>query len=604
MCGIVGYVGFRDAAPLLIDALKRLEYRGYDSAGIAVATNAALDIRRAKGKIANLDALVKDEPIDGSAGIGHTRWATHGEPEVRNAHPHVSRTMDAHVAVVHNGIIENHAKLRSELIGNGVSFNSETDTEVICHLAAQFLETGHTPREAARATFARLEGNFAAALIFDAETDRLYMSRRGAPLVIGHGDGEMFIGSDAIALAPLTRRLTYLGEGDFASISADDFDILDADGMPAARPEVISQVDASDVELGAYAHFMRKEIDEQPEAVSRTLAHYLTGDAGVQNIDIDFRDYDRILMVACGTAYYACLTARYWFEKKANLPVDLDIASEFRYREPPIPDRTLAIFVSQSGETADTLAALEYAHGKGATCLAVVNAAESSIARGSHCTMPIFAGPEIGVASTKAFTCQLTALAILALKAASDRWAQCDAVTQNMRKALGDIPDLIRAALASEPEFEALSADLAGASDMIFLGRGAMRAIALEGALKLKEISYIHAEGYAAGELKHGPIALIDEAMPVISLTPSDGLSDKMLSNVEEVLARKGRIVLIGDGDDGLTVPYRVNMPKTPDFVAPIIYAVPMQLLAYHVAVAKGTDVDRPRNLAKSVTTE
>jgi glutamine---fructose-6-phosphate transaminase (isomerizing) len=604
MCGIVGYVGNRDAAPLLLSALKRLEYRGYDSAGIAVATSGVVDIRRAKGKIANLEEVVEADPIAGQVGIGHTRWATHGAPEVRNAHPHLAASEPSRIAVVHNGIIENHASLRARLVAQGAVFVSDTDTEVICHLAAYHAAQGLGPRDAARATFAELEGNFAVALLFEAETDRLYMSRRGAPLVIGHGDGEMFIGSDAIALAPLTRRLTYLGEGDFVSISANDFDILDAEGNAVDRPETISTVDASDVEQGAYAHFMRKEIDEQPEAVSRTLTHYLSGQDGVENIDIDFTQFDRVLMVACGTAYYACLTSRYWFEREAGLPVDLDIASEFRYREPPIPARTLAIFVSQSGETADTLAALEYARNKGAHCVAVVNAPESSIARGSHVTMPIFAGPEIGVASTKAFTCQLTALAILALKAGQDRATLSIEDQKTMRTALSALPGYIRSSLATETALAAISDDLAAARDMIFLGRGAMHAIALEGALKLKEISYIHAEGYAAGELKHGPLALVDDAVPVISLTPNDWLSDKMLSNVEEVLARKGKVVLIGDADDGLTVPYRIAMPSVPDVVAPIVYAVPMQLLAYHVALARGTDVDRPRNLAKSVTTE
>lgn len=607
MCGIVGYIGARSATPILISGLKRLEYRGYDSAGVAVSGQCGIEVRRAAGKIARLDALLTADPLEGQAGIGHTRWASHGGPSLANAHPHTAGEGQTRVSVVHNGIIENHEELRAELEASGAEFSSQTDTETICQLAHRFLKQGMAPAAAAQATFGRLEGSYATALLFEADPDHLHLARQGSPLVIGHGEGEMFLGSDAIALAGLTRRVTYLEEGDTATLSRMGCQVRDASGQSVHRPETLSSVSAGSADLGDYAHYMRKEIDEQPTAIAALLAHYLPrgeGSADVAPIEIDFSRYDRILMVACGTAFYACLTARYWFEKEAGIPVDLDIASEFRYREPPIPARTLAIFVSQSGETADTLAALRFARGRADTVLSLVNAPESSIARESDIVLPLLAGPEIGVASTKAFTSQLVLLAILSIKASQDRAGRNNTALDQLRSALRRLPDQVQDAIALEPVIQHYAAEIAAASDAIFLGRGALYPIALEGALKLKEITYIHAEGYASGELKHGPIALIEPAVPVIALAPDDALSEKSLSNVQEVMARDGQVLMVGPAGANLDVAGRIDMPDVDPFTAPILYAVPMQLLSYHAALARGTDVDQPRNLSKSVSIE
>ena len=603
MCGIVGILSDHEAAPAIVDALKRLEYRGYDSAGIATVDGGKLDRRRAMGKLVNLTDLLVHDPLPGKAGIGHTRWATHGVPSVTNAHPHQAGP----VAVVHNGIIENFKELRADLEGKGYTCQTETDSETIALGAQHHMDQGLAPRDAAEQTIARLDGAFALAFLFDGEEDLIIGARKGSPLAVGHGDGEMFIGSDAIALAGLTDRITYLEEGDRVVLTREGAEIHDADGRRANREVRQIRLDTRSMEKGGHRHFMAKEIAEQPVVLADALSHYL-GDDGIRlPRDLDFSKFDRIVMVACGTAYYACLTARDWFERVAGLPVDLDVASEFRYREPPIGPNTLAIFVSQSGETADTLAALRYCEAKAMT-LAVVNVAESSIARESDLSLPILAGTEIGVASTKAFTCQLTVLALLVLQAAHQRGVMGDADIANAVKDLRSLPGLISQALGTDDAVARISADLAEARDILFLGRGAMFPLALEGALKLKEISYIHAEGYASGELKHGPIALIDPAVPVIVMAPRDALFEKTVSNMQEVMARGGKVVLITDGrgaaEAGDGAWHVLQMPSVGDFLAPILYAIPAQLLAYHTAVAKGTDVDQPRNLAKSVTVE
>jgi glucosamine--fructose-6-phosphate aminotransferase (isomerizing) len=604
MCGIIGILGEHEAAPALVDALKRLEYRGYDSAGIATVNDGHLDRRRAVGKLVNLTDLLVHDPLAGKAGIGHTRWATHGAPTVTNAHPHRAGP----VAVVHNGIIENFRELRADLAGRGYATESDTDTEIVALLAQSFLDAGKTPVEAAEAAIARLEGAFALAFLFDGEPDLIVGARKGSPLAVGHGDGEMYLGSDAIALAPLTDRITYLEEGDRVVLTRKGATIRDADGRLVNRPMRRIRVDAARIEKDGHRHFMAKEIAEQPAVLARVMDAYLDGETlhfpdGMP----DFAQVDRVVMVACGTAFYACLTAKYWLERLARLPVEVDVASEFRYREPPIGPNTLAIFVSQSGETADTLAALRYCRDK-AAILSVVNVPESSIARESDLALPIHAGVEVGVASTKAFTCQLAVLSLIALKAGIDRGRLKAAEAAELRSALQSLPGLISQALNASEAIEAVSHDLSKARDILFLGRGIMYPIALEGALKLKEISYIHAEGYASGELKHGPIALIDPAVPVIVMAPRDGLFDKTVSNMQEVMARGGKVVLVTDAagaraaSDGA---WRViEMPSVPDALAPILYAIPAQLLAYHTAVAKGTDVDQPRNLAKSVTVE
>ncbi len=605
MCGIVGVLGNHEAAPLLVEALKRLEYRGYDSAGIATISGKTLDRRRAVGKLVNLGDLLVHEPLAGKSGIGHTRWATHGVPNVKNAHPHKA----GGVAVVHNGIIENFRELRSELGEKGIGFETDTDTETVALLAQYHISQGKTPVEAATATIAQLEGAYALCFLFEGEDDLLIAARKGSPLAIGHGNGEMFVGSDAIALAPMTDQITYLEEGDMAVLTRTSLEIRDAAGALANRDQRTIKMDTARVDKSGYKHFMAKEIAEQPTVLQGALAHYI-GDDGVilPEPGLDFRQVERMTLVACGTAFYACMVAKYWFEQVARLPIEIDVASEFRYREPPVTKGTVALFVSQSGETADTLAALRYMHEKADKILSVVNVPESSIARESDLALPILAGVEIGVASTKAFTCQLTTLAMLVLKAAQDRGEMTPAEVQDKLAALRGLPGVMNIALGIEERCKDIAQELAEARDILFLGRGQMYPLAHEGALKLKEISYIHAEAYASGELKHGPIALVDNHVPVIVMAPRDGLFDKTVSNMQEVMARGGKVLLISDqkgvDEAGEGVWQSIVMPEIDDFLAPILYAVPAQLLAYHTAIAKGTDVDQPRNLAKSVTVE
>ncbi|MDO6725586.1 glutamine--fructose-6-phosphate transaminase (isomerizing) [Cognatishimia sp. 1_MG-2023] len=607
MCGIVGVLGNHEAAPMLVESLKLLEYRGYDSAGIATVNNGVLDRRRSLGKLVNLSDLLVHEPLAGKSGIGHTRWATHGAPSVDNAHPHRAGP----VAVVHNGIIENFRELREELSQAGIPFHTETDTETVALLTQLHLQQGLTPVEAARKTLARLDGAFALAFLFEGEEDLIVAARKGSPLAIGHGDGEMFVGSDAIALSPMTNQITYLEEGDSAVLTRTSLEIRNESGEIANREKRTIEVGTARVDKAGHKHFMSKEIAEQPTVIGEAVRHYLSQDGTQVNLpgqDIDFSKIERMTMVACGTAFYACLTAKYWFEQLAGIPVEVDIASEFRYREPPITKGTVALFVSQSGETADTLAALRYCEGKVDKILSVVNMPESSIARESDVALPILAGTEIGVASTKAFTCQLTVMLMLALKAASDRGTLSDETIADHLSSLRALPSVLNTALEIESQMEAITRKLAEARDILFLGRGLMYPLALEGALKLKEISYIHAEAYASGELKHGPIALIDEHVPVVVLAPKDSLFDKSISNMQEVMARNGKVLLITDeaglkegGDD---VWNSIVLPEVDPVLSPILYAVPAQLLAYHTAIAKGTDVDQPRNLAKSVTVE
>ena len=607
MCGIVGVLGNHEVAPILVEALKRLEYRGYDSAGIATINNGQLDRRRAVGKLVNLSDLLVHEPLAGKSGIGHTRWATHGAPTLDNAHPHKA----GGVAVVHNGIIENFRELRAELSELGISFQTETDTETIALMTEHHMQRGAGPIEAARKTLDQLTGAFALAFLFDGEEDLIVAARKGSPLAIGHGDGEMYVGSDAIALAPLTDRITYLEEGDCAVVTRTSLEIRDANGALANRPARRIEIDSAAIDKAGHKHFMAKEIAEQPNVLARAIEHYLPSgeiDVNLPGDGIDFAKVDRLTMVACGTAYLACMTAKYWFEQIARLPVEIDVASEYRYREPPVTPCTVAIFVSQSGETADTLAALRYAQGKAEKIVSVVNVPESSIARESDLVLPILAGVEVGVASTKAFTCQLSVLLMLALKAGVDRGhISADAMADHIADLRG-LPSVINAALDLDQEFQRTGLALSEARDVLFLGRGKMYPLAHEGALKLKEISYIHAEAYASGELKHGPIALIDKHMPVVVLAPRDALFDKTVSNMQEVLARKGKVVLISD-KAGIEIAKEgvwktIQMPDVADLLTPILYAIPAQLLAYHTAVAKGTDVDQPRNLAKSVTVE
>jgi glucosamine--fructose-6-phosphate aminotransferase (isomerizing) len=605
MCGIVGVLGNHEAAPILVEALKRLEYRGYDSAGIATVNNGVLDRRRAVGKLVNLSDRLVHEPLAGKAGIGHTRWATHGAATEVNAHPHRS----GKVAVVHNGIIENFRELREFLAEQGIAHETDTDTETVALLAQHFVAQGQSPREAAQNTIARLEGAYALCLLFEGEEDLLIAARKGSPLAIGHGKGEMFVGSDAIALAPLTDTITYLDEGDWAVITRTSLEIRDADGQQVNREVRKVNIDAARIDKGGYKHFMAKEIAEQPVVMSEVLNRYLKGESvTLPEGGLDFTRINRLTMVACGTAFYACNVAKYWFEQIAGLPVEIDVASEFRYREPPITEGTVALFVSQSGETADTLAALRYCAGKADKIVAVVNVPESSIARESDLVLPILAGVEVGVASTKAFTNQLMTLAMLVLSAARQRGRLTDAELAEKVTALRALPGIVNTALTIEARCETLSHKLAEARDILFLGRGQMYPLALEGALKLKEISYIHAEAYASGELKHGPIALVDQHVPVIVMAPRDALFDKTVSNMQEVMARGGQVLLVTDkkGADeaGEGVWQTLIMPEVDDFLAPILYAVPAQMLAYYTAVAKGTDVDQPRNLAKSVTVE
>ena len=607
MCGIVGVLGNHEVAPLLVEALKRLEYRGYDSAGIATVNNGRLDRRRAVGKLVNLSDLLVHEPLAGKAGIGHTRWATHGAATVVNAHPHKAGP----VAVVHNGIIENFRDLREDLAAAGFAQESQTDTETVALLVRQAMERGATPVEAARQTLKRLHGAFALCFLFDGEEDLMIAARKGSPLAIGHGTGEMFVGSDAIALAPMTDRITYLEEGDWAVITRKGAEIFDDHDRRANRAETRIQIDATRIEKAGYKHFMAKEIAEQPVVLADGLRHYSTGGTNPAlhlPEGVDFTGVDRIVLVACGTASYACHVAKYWFEALAGLPCDIDIASEFRYREPPLSPTQWAVFVSQSGETADTLAALRYAKERVAKVVSVVNVPTSSIARESDLTLPIMAGVEVGVASTKAFTSQLMVLALMALKAGVDRGRLDAGALSRHLAALHALPGLMNHALGLSGDIAKLAEELARAQDILFLGRGPMYPMALEGALKLKEISYIHAEGYASGELKHGPIALIDAQVPVIVLAPRDALFDKTVSNMQEVMARHGKVLLISDAaglaEAGSGTWATLAMPAVDAIFAPILYAVPAQLLAYHTAIAKGTDVDQPRNLAKSVTVE
>ncbi|MBF9049297.1 glutamine--fructose-6-phosphate transaminase (isomerizing) [Roseobacter sp. HKCCD9010] len=603
MCGIVGVLGDHEVAPILVEALKRLEYRGYDSAGLATVQNGTLDRRRAVGKLVNLSDELVHNPLPGKSGIGHTRWATHGGPTVANAHPHRA----GRVAVVHNGIIENFRELRDRL--NGAAWESETDTETVAQLCEHYLNQGMTPRDAAVETLKHLEGAFALAFLFQGEGDLIVAARKGSPLAIGHGDGEMYVGSDAIALSPMTNRITYLEEGDYAFVTREGAEIYDAKGRRANRElrEIAAQ--ATQIDKGGHRHFMAKEVFEQPTVLADCLAHYAQGDTvQIPEGDVDFSETDRVILVACGTANYACLVAKYWFEQLAGLPCDVDIASEFRYREPPVSDKATALFVSQSGETADTLAALRYAEGKAARILSVVNVAESSIARESDLALPLKAGVEVGVASTKAFICQLGVLANLAILAGRQRGRIDAAREADMLRQLRALPALINQALALEDQIKRHTRTLARAQTVLFLGRGAMFPLALEGALKLKEISYIHAEGYASGELKHGPIALVDKTVPVVVLAPRDALFDKTVSNMQEVMARDGKVWLVTDkpgakqASDGAWK--TLVMPEVDPFFAPILYSIPAQLIAYHTAVHKGTDVDQPRNLAKSVTVE
>ena len=605
MCGIVGVLGTHEVAPILVEALKRLEYRGYDSAGIATVNGGHLDRRRAVGKLINLsDALVHD-PLRGKSGIGHTRWATHGAPSELNAHPHKCGP----VAVVHNGIIENYKELREKLSEAGLMPETETDTETVAMLTQLHMTQGKSPVDAALATVDELEGAFALAFLFDGEEDLMVAARKGSPLAVGHGEGENYVGSDAIALAPLTNRITYLEEGDRAILTRETIEIRDRMGRRVNREARTINMDAARVDKGGYKHFMAKEIAEQPSVLSACLSAYLT-ESGVALPDpgIDFTAIDRLTISACGTAYLAGLTAKYWFEQIAGLPVDVDIASEFRYREPPIPPKTAALFISQSGETADTLAALRYCRDKASAIWSVVNVPESSIARESDLALPIHAGIEIGVASTKAFTCQLMVLLLLALKAAEDRGRLTPERRDDILTALRALPGTFNAALGRDEVIAQAARRLAEARDILFLGRGLMYPLAHEGALKLKEISYIHAEAYASGELKHGPIALIDKNVPVVVLAPKDSLFEKTVSNMQEVMARGGQVLLVTDsagaaiaGNDVWKV---IQMPEVPEILTPILYALPAQLLAYHTAIAKGTDVDQPRNLAKSVTVE
>ena len=608
MCGIIGIIGRDAAAPHLIDALKRLEYRGYDSAGVATLEAGKLARRRAEGKLKNLETRLAREPLSGTIGIGHTRWATHGRPTENNAHPHATEN----VAVVHNGIIENFAELRRELEDQGIKFSTETDTEVIAHLVTEEIKRGASPVDAVKTTLPRLRGAFALAFLFAGEDDLLVGARKGSPLAVGFGDGAMYVGSDAIALAPFTDQVSYLEDGDWVVVTRSGAEIHDSGGKVAQRALIKSQASVLLIDKGNHRHFMAKEIHEQPEVVGHTLANYL--DMAAARVDLpmrlpfDFRALDRISIAACGTAYYAGLVARYWFEQFAHLPAEVDIASEFRYRDVPLKPGNLAICVSQSGETADTLASLRYARAQKQHALSIVNVPTSSIARESDVVMPTLAGPEIGVASTKAFTCQLAALACLAIAAGRARGSLSEDDEKSLVQALIEMPRRLNETLALEPQLEQLARDLAKSKDVLYLGRGTSFPIALEGALKLKEISYLHAEGYAAGELKHGPIALVDENMPVIVIAPHDKVFEKTFSNMQEVAARGGRLILMTDAEGARTAKAHtmvtLTLPAVHPAVAPIVYAVPVQLLAYHTAVLMGTDVDQPRNLAKSVTVE
>ncbi len=608
MCGIVGIISNREVTPLLINGLKRLEYRGYDSAGVATLVGDKIERRRAKGKIVNLEKKIAEEPLPGTIGIGHTRWATHGVPNEANAHPHATK----YVAVVHNGIIENYRELKAELEELGHKFESETDTEVVVHLISQKIEEGCTPQEAVSKSLKRLKGAFALGILFAGHQELMIGARKGSPLAIGYGDGEMFLGSDALALAPLTQKISYLEDGDWAVLTRDGVTVYDENDCKVERKVILSATSGAMIGKGEYRHFMLKEIYEQPQVIGDTLNTMINQDMDtitLPNLPFDLKDVTRMTIVACGTSYYAGLVAKYWIETIARVAVDIDVASEFRYRSPVLDKGGLALFISQSGETADTLAALRYCKEHGQKIVSIVNVAESSMARESDCVLRTLAGPEIGVASTKAFTTQLTLLACFAIALGRAKGTLPRDEEVRLSRALVEVPSRVADVLNNDERIEKIAQDIiADARDVLYLGRGSSFPIAMEGALKLKEISYIHAEGYASGEMKHGPIALIDETVPVVVVAPSDELFDKTVSNMQEVIARGGKVVFFGDSKGVSKVSDRsaaaIVLPEVDPFVAPILYAVPVQLLAYHTAVAKGTDVDQPRNLAKSVTVE
>jgi len=607
MCGIIGIVGNNPATPRLLEALKRLEYRGYDSAGIATLVNGSIDRRRAEGKLVNLDARIKETPLSGTTGIGHTRWATHGIPNEQNAHPHATDK----VAIVHNGIIENFAELRAEAAAAGCDLASETDTEVIAHLVTLQLNKGLTPKDAVFHTLQCLQGAFGLGFIFAGEHDLMIAARQGSPLALGFGDDEMYLGSDALALAPLTNRILYMEDGDWAVLTSNSADVYDAEGNAVERPIRLTELSGAAIGKGGYEHFMLKEIYEQPQVIGDTL-HSLVNPVErriiMPDTDVDLSKAEKLTLIACGTSYYACMTAKYWFESLARIPVEVDIASEYRYRDTVPPENGVAVFISQSGETIDTLAALRHAKSMGQKILSIVNAPESAIARESDAVLQTLAGPEIGVASTKAFTTQLTVLACLAVATAEARGTITTKEVGDIVGALTEIPARAAEVLNHDDAIRALAVSIAEARDVLYLGRGTNYPIALEGALKLKEISYIHAEGYAAGEMKHGPIALIDKDVPIICIAPADKLFEKTASNIMEVRARGGRVIVFSDsaGAERLSEHAEavIALPSVNAFVSPILYAIPVQLLAYHVAIIKGTDVDQPRNLAKSVTVE
>ncbi len=607
MCGIIGIVSDSAVADRLVDGLKRMEYRGYDSSGVCTIHDGDLIRRRAEGKLSNLVEELKRQPAPGEIGIAHTRWATHGAPNETNAHPHATE----HLAVVHNGIIENYKELRAELRGEGRTLESDTDTEVVAHLLSREVENGAAPEDAVKTVLPRLRGAFALAIAFRAHPDMLIGARLGSPLVVGYGEGETFLGSDALALAPLTQQISYLEEGDWVVVRRDGAQVFDQENEPVEREITTSGASAAATEKGNYRHFMQKEIFEQPTVVAQTLSSYIhraDNSVALPQFDFDLSSIRRVTIVACGTSFYAGLVAKYWFEHFARVPVDIDVASEFRYREPVLEEGGLALFISQSGETADTLAALRHCKANGQTIAVVVNVPTSSMAREADLLLPTHAGPEIGVASTKAFTCQLAVLAALAAHMAVKKGLMDRAEEEDVVAHLLEAPACLNAALDHDDDIAAMAHLIAPARDVLYLGRGPDYPLALEGALKLKEISYIHAEGYAAGEMKHGPIALIDEKVPVIVIAPSGPLFEKTISNMEEVRARGGQIVLISDAkgleDAGEGCLATIEMPRVHPLIAPLVYAVPVQLLAYHVACVKGTDVDQPRNLAKSVTVE
>lgn len=607
MCGIIGIIGKDSVSERILEGLKRLEYRGYDSAGIATLINGNIERRRAEGKLVNLSQRLQEQPLGGDVGIGHTRWATHGVPTENNAHPHT----DGKVAVVHNGIIENFRDLKAELTARGRVFESDTDTEVIVHLVSDFLDQGKSPREAVQATLHRIEGAFALVIVVAGHHDVIFGARRGTPLAVGLGEGEMYLGSDAMALSHLTNRLIYLEEGDWVEMTRDHVQVRDEHDNDVTREIKLSAVSGAMMGKGNYNHFMQKEIFEQPAVIGDTLHSFInpaTRTIKLPDMPFNIGEATRLTIVACGTSFYAGLVAKHWIERYAGLGVDVDVASEFRYRCPPLPKGGIALFISQSGETLDTLAALRYAKSKGQKILSIVNVAESTIARESDVVLQTYAGPEIGVASTKAFTTQLTVLACLAVTIGRENGTLTKDAEAAIVNALTELPKQAAEVLHHDEEIRQLALNIADARDVLYLGRGLGYPIAMEGALKLKEISYIHAEGYAAGEMKHGPIALIDQSVPIIVIAPSDELFEKTASNMQEAAARGGRVIFLSDAQGlamvGDMASATVELPKVADFVAPILYTIPVQMLAYHVAVHKGTDVDQPRNLAKSVTVE